>query len=96
MESSFEGIIGKVILVGFSYCSPEGEITGRKQRWGTVISADERQICIREADGGVFSIPPDLRSTHAAPEGIYRLHSTGEEIENPDLLSAWIVEDKDQ
>lgn len=92
MDNNFSSIIGKVILVGFSYRGPSGEITEQKQRWGTVISADERQVRIRETDGGEFSIPPDLRSTHVAPEGLYRLRSTGEEIKNPDLLSTWIVE----
>ncbi|HZK81678.1 MAG TPA: hypothetical protein VFC46_11435 [Humisphaera sp.] len=34
-------------------------------------------------------LPPDLRSLKPARPGIYRLRSTGQEIENPDYLTTW-------
>ena len=97
MIISLESIVGKVMLVGYTRCRPDGEGLDRFQRWGRVISADERCIALQTPDGAVFTLPPDLRSVQEAPPGTYRLHSTGEIIENPDLLSTWILEvEKDE
>ena len=97
MIISLESIVGKVMLVGYTRCLPDGSVLDRFQRWGRVISADGRCIALEAADGQVFTLPPDLRSVQEAPPGTYRLHSTGEVIENPDLLSTWILEvEKDE
>ena len=90
-ELNFENIIGKVMLVGFTYVKPNGEVAGRRQFWGRVEEVDARGIYLRHPSGARHAVPPDLRSTSAAAPGTYRLHSTGEEIENPDLLSTWTV-----
>ena len=90
MIISLESIVGKVMLVGYTRCLPDGSVLDRFQRWGRVISAYGRCIALEAADGQVFTLPPDLRSVQEAPPGTYRLHSTGEVIENPDLLSTWI------
>ena len=107
MIISLESIVGKVMLVGYTRCLPDGSVLDRFQRWGRVISADGRCIALEAADGRcialeaadgqVFTLPPDLRSVQEAPPGTDRLHSTGEVIENPDLLSTWILEvEKDE
>lgn len=92
MEITLESIVGKVMLVGYTRRKADGAVLNRSQRWGTVVAADERCITIETSDGQIFTLPPDLRSTQVAPPGTYRLHSTGEVIENPDLLSTWIVD----
>lgn len=97
MIISLESIVGKVMLVGYTRCLPDGSVLDRFQRWGKVISADGRCIALEATDGQIFTLPPDLRSVQEAPPGTYRLHSTGEVIENPDLLSTWILEvEKDE
>lgn len=92
MEITFESIVGKVILVGYTRCMPNGEVLDRSQRWGRVTEADERRIVIQTSEGKFFMLPPELDAIRIAPPGTYRLHSTGEEIENPDLLSNWIID----
>ena len=92
MELSFSDILGKVILVGFTYYTPDGEFVEQKQYYGTVVKCDETQILIRKKNGELFNIPPDLRSTKPASPGEYRLRSTGEVVVNPDFLSTWNVE----
>ena len=46
MELSFSDILGKVILVGFTYYTPDGEFVEQKQYYGTVVKCDETQILI--------------------------------------------------
>ena len=89
MENRFEDIVGKVILVGITHYTRRGACIKQKQLWGTVISAGQSGIVIRQKDGTSFSIPPDLSSTEPAKPGEYRLRSTGEVVVNPDYLSTW-------
>lgn len=91
MKLTLENIPGKVILVGYTYVDDDGNAVEQRQFWGRVESADDRGIHIRCSDGQRRSIPPSLQSTKIAAPGTYRLRSTGETIENPDLLSTWIV-----
>ncbi len=94
-ELSFQDLLGKTILVGLSYRNKNGEIVEREQYWGTVIESSEKQILIKRKNGELSSLPPDLRSTTRAPEGEYRLHSTGEIVVDPNFTSVWVV-DKDE
>ena len=94
-ELTFQDLLDKTILVGISYRNKSGEIVEREQYRGTVIESSEKQILIKRENGKISSLPPDLRSTKRAPEGEYRLHSTGEIVVDPDFTSVWIV-DKDE
>lgn len=91
MELQFSDLPGKVILVGLTYYTHDKQFIEQKQFHGTVIRADEKGILIRKSDGEETMLPPDLRSTKAAPPGEYRERSTGEIVENPDFLSTWNV-----
>jgi len=84
-------LLGKMILVGFTYYTHDNVFVEQKQFFGTVIAVHQNCIVIRKADGSTFTIPPDLRSTRIAPPGEYRLRSTGEIVLDPDYLSTWIV-----
>ncbi|MHB0977141.1 MAG: hypothetical protein ACYC1U_08095 [Candidatus Aquicultorales bacterium] len=87
--------IGKYILVGLTYVDHEGVEIERKQLHGVVMSADRRlglSVQLHGAhEGETLTMPPDLRSVGQAKPGVYTLHSTGEEIDNPDLLATWII-----
>ena len=90
-ELSLADLSGKTILVGITYYTKDNEFIEQKQYWGTVIEANDKQILIRQKNGELLSLPPDLRSTKLAPKGEYRLRSTGEIVIDPDFTSEWNV-----
>jgi len=91
-EIAFENLIGKTVLVGLTHQSKDGEIQDREQFWGTIMLVDEScEILIRKSTGEEYTLPPDLNSISIAQPGEYRLHSTGEIVVNPDLLSTWTI-----
>ncbi|MDE6281550.1 MAG: hypothetical protein K2M15_07155 [Oscillospiraceae bacterium] len=89
MKVAVEDLLGKVLLVGITYYTLGGELIEQKQFWGTVVQADDQSIKIRQADGEVFALPPDLRAISPAAPGDYTLRSTGEVVTDPDFLSTW-------
>jgi hypothetical protein len=42
-------------------------------------------------EGETWPMPPDFRSVRAATPGTYTLTSTGELVEDPDLLATWNI-----
>ena len=90
-ELSFSDLLGKTVLVGITYYTKTDDFIERKQFFGTVIEANDRQIRFRQKDGSIFGLPPDLSSTKRAPKGEFRLHSTGEIVIDPDFISTWEV-----
>ena len=79
-------LMGKVILVGFTYYTKDGEFVERKQLFGKVFEVLESTIWIRRDNDDEFSIPNDKRAVEIAPEGEYSLKSTGEVVVNPDFF----------
>lgn len=90
-ELSFADLLGKTILIGLTYYTKDNEFIEQKQYWGTVIEANEEHFYIKQKNGEIFSLPPDLRSTERAAKGEYRLRSTGEVVVDPDFTSVWSV-----
>ena len=88
---SFDDLIGKVMLIGLTYYTHDDVFIEQRQYWGTVTESNEKTICVKQKNGEVFTLPPDLRSTKSAPPGEYRLRSTGEVIVDPDFITTWIV-----
>ncbi|MBQ8002742.1 MAG: hypothetical protein IJ297_04805 [Clostridia bacterium] len=84
-------LLGKVILVGFTYYTADDEFVERKQFCGEVFKVLENTIWLRQKDGSEFSIPNDQEAIEDAPEGEYTLRSTGEVVVNPDYLSTWNI-----
>lgn len=84
------------MLVGITYVDADGNIKELKQFWGTVTEANKSKILIEQKNGETLSLPPDLEAVEPAPEGDYRLHSTGEVVVDPDFLSTWIFEKNDE
>lgn len=102
MRITFKNIIGKTLLVGLTSVSESGETLAKTQLYGTIIKSDKKKgISIKiESEGSeefkayknsIYVLPPDLRALSVAGEGVYSLKSTGEEIENPDLLAAYSI-----
>ena len=89
MALTFSDVLGKTMLIGITYYTHDWQPIEQKQFHGVVESANDRGIRIRQPNGYVFTLPPDLNSTKPAEPGEYRLRSTGEVVENPDFLSTW-------
>jgi hypothetical protein len=88
-----DGLLGKIVIVGLTYCDHDGEVVEQTQLHGEIVAADERDgVGIERADTGeLFWLPPDLRAYREAAAGEYRSLATGEVIVNPDLMTTWTV-----
>jgi hypothetical protein len=91
---------GCLILVGFTYLQPDGSLDHHKQMYGYVLEVDRDrgiQLRLEGADAGkAYWLPPDTRPFRRAPEGEYRLRSTGEVVNDPDYTCAWTVRTRKQ
>ncbi len=80
--------VGKRIIVGTTYVDRAGNVENQTQHVGEVIAVADDHVMIRWDGGEETSLPPEVMD---APPGIYRLRSTGQVVENPDLLMKWTV-----
>lgn len=87
---------GKVVLVGLTFIDQEGKVIERYQTHGTIakLTIDGFFKIIRD-DNSIFRIPYLKETIKKAKEGKYREVSTGETIENPDLIMTWKVKTSD-
>jgi hypothetical protein len=89
---SNESLIGKHVLIGITYLDPDGHILEQTQLHGDIVGITDEVITVKLAGSGEeFTLPPDVEAFQKAPEGMYRLRSSGEQIVNPDLLTSWTV-----
>jgi len=98
-QGVLENLVGKKLLVGFTYYNEAQEFLYQKELYGEILSATvSHGIHINVPDGknplpgheGLI-IPPDLENILYAPRGRYTSQSTSEVVSNPDFLSAWLV-----
>ncbi len=103
-ESHFDSqfaqqLLGKYIVVGITYLKPNGDLDYLQQLHGIVKTVSEQEGISIELkgvyDGEEWSMPPVTSNIHEATSGIYRLRSTGEEVDDPDFTSTWKVYQKD-
>jgi hypothetical protein len=96
-----QDLIGKYVVVGLTFIDANGREVEKTQRHGTVERADQNGIHVRllspghDWDGELYSLPPDVSGFAPAEPGTYRLHSTGEEVEDPDFTAAWVITEDD-
>ena len=96
--TDWDDLVGKTILLGLTFADSDGNVVERVQRHGVVELADaERGIGTRLVgpghpwDGELYWLPPDMDNVTEAAPGAYRLHSTGETVVDPDLMSTWEI-----
>lgn len=92
-EDFARNLIGQSLLVGLTYVEHDGRLIEQKQVFGTVESCTEKAgIGIRlRSSGELFVIAPVLDAIEHGDPGIYRLASTGEEVEDPDFIASITV-----
>jgi hypothetical protein len=86
-------ILGKYAIVNVTYMDSDWQtIKSRAQYHGLIVEASPKTGIVIECQGlwagETMTLPPILCFLPAEP-GVYRLESTGEEIEDPDLTSEW-------
>ena len=81
-------LIGKSVLIGITAVDEDGTEVDRFQTYGTIEVSDAQWIGVRrEGFSELFGLPPAQDLLEPAPEGIYTLHSSGEQVENPTTSS---------
>ena len=86
--------IGKYILVGVTRVDHAGKLIKQEQLHGIIVGASRKGIVIslRGAhEGREWNMPPDFKAVSVAQPGKYTLRSTGEVVEDPDLLATWTI-----
>ncbi|MGH6951154.1 MAG: hypothetical protein ACREH4_09790 [Vitreimonas sp.] len=93
-----ETMVGATILVGVIHLRADGSERDRVQMHGVIDQVTKSGVTIRlegERAGETYSLPPDLNAFEPAAPGAYRLHSTGEVIEDPDYTTSWSITNPD-
>ena len=95
-QEDADGLVGQLVLAGITYLGEDGKtVTSQVQCWGRIVSAKPEGIAIacegKVWAGQTMTLPPDLRAFQAARLGEYKLRSTGETVENPDLTTTWTI-----
>jgi hypothetical protein len=95
-QEDADGLVGQLVLAGITYVAMDGKtVTSQVQCWGRIVSAKPEGIAIicegKLWTGQTMTLPPHLSAFQAAKPGEYRLRSTGETVENPDLTTSWTI-----
>src|SRR5262245_54337385 len=85
--------VGKYLLIGITSLDHEGNLIEQRQFHGRIVRVNEHEgIVVKlSGSGDEYALPPDLNFLQEAPKGEYRLHSTGEVVTDPDLLTSWTI-----
>ena len=72
--------------------SKAGELRSQEQFFGRLRSVDpEHRLEVELADGETRLLPPDIGPWEVAPPGEYRLRVSGQLVEDPHYLCAWLI-----
>ena len=86
-----EDYIGKTILIGLTHCEANGTVLGQEQMFGTITEFSESGIGVKQDDGSMYYLPPDVNALHFAKKGEYRLRATGKIVKDPDYICTYTV-----
>ena len=83
--------VGKTILVGLTYWNQQDEVTRQEQFSGEVIGIDapRNTIIVEATDGEEWHLP--LWIAPDPPRGEYECSSTGDKVQDPDLITSLSV-----
>lgn len=85
-------LIGKRVIIGLTSRREDDSVDRQEQLHGPIVQVTDGGIAVQVSGrSDLYWLPPDLRNWRQAPEGEYRLRSTGEVVVNPDYLTDWTV-----
>jgi hypothetical protein len=90
-ESQADQYVGKTVIIGVTYLDHEGNLLGRKQWAGRIVTFSNAQgikVDLFDSDDPCC-LPPDASAIRKAEPGRYRLKSSGKVIDDPDFLATW-------
>jgi hypothetical protein len=93
-ESEAFKYVGKTVLLGITYLDAEGNVTARREWYGTIQTYSDQGIKIQFSGSDQFwNMPPVPKVLRKAKPGVYQLLSTNEIIHDPDFLCTWTMQE---
>lgn len=87
-------MVGKRVLIGLTHYGHDGKLLNKTEMHGKIVSVNPNSVKVELEGfhkGETFSLPRALRAFKKAEPGTYRLHSTEEEVVNPDYTTTWEI-----
>lgn len=98
-KTAEKALVGKSTLIELKHVDALGKEMGLEHAWGIIQSVDAKGIFIEllgVRTGQTMALPAQPETFQPARPGLYKLETTGEEIESPDFFSVWTVSHKDK
>jgi hypothetical protein len=90
-------LLGRYALVGITTMEADREtVRSQAQYHGRIVEVDRSGVtiaCEGRWRGQKVTVPPDKMAFEPAAPRQYRLRSTGEVIDDPDILTSWTIFD---
>jgi hypothetical protein len=94
-EDDAEWLMGKYVLVGFTFVAADGIVKSQDQFHGRVTKVEKNFgitiACEGARAGEEIVVPPHLGAFQLADPGQYKLRLTGEVVIDPDMVSSWTI-----
>jgi hypothetical protein len=95
-QDAADWLVGKYALVGITYLAADGQTEkSRVQYHGRIVSAEQDKgftiACEGKWAGKTMCLPPMPSAFRLAKAGNYSLYSTGEVVEDPDVVVTWTI-----
>ena len=95
-----EWLVGKIALVGVTTLSSTNGVVSQLQYFGVIKSVKKGKFitiaCEGTCKGQTMTLPPDTSIFAQGANAKYRLRSTGEEVDSPDVVASWTVHQSDK
>jgi hypothetical protein len=99
-ENAQAELIGKTTLVELQHVDARGKQLLLEHAFGRITSVDQKDgifiDCLGLRTGTTLALPAEVDPFIPARAGLYKMTTTGEEIEDPDFFSTWTITHKDQ
>ena len=87
-------LVGKTVLIGITRLDHDDELIEKTEKFGRIASVDPHDgIKVDVGEPELFTLPPNPEHFNDARPGVYRLRSTGETVEDPDLTTIWTIKE---
>ena len=87
-------LVGKTVLIGITRLDHDDELIEKTEKFGRIASVDPHDgIKVDVGEPELFTLPPNPQHFNHARPGVYRLRSTGETVEDPDLTTIWTIKE---